>query len=63
MKYTVDSNEDGIFDEIPLTFPAIYQDLIAPITDIELNGLETPTSTGSTYYESVNIDLSSQDNE
>lgn len=63
VKYTIDSNEDGIFDEIPLTFPAIYQDLIAPITDIELNGLETPISTGSTYYESVNIDLSSQDNE
>ena len=45
-----------------LLISPIYQDLVAPTTTVELDGLETPTSTGSSYYDTVNVTLTSSDN-
>lgn len=60
--YTIDTDNNGLFDETPISLPAIYQDLIAPITNIELDGLETPSSTGSSYYDTLDITLTATDN-
>ena len=60
--YTIDEDNNGLFDETPVNLPPVYQDLVAPTTTIELDGNETPTSTGSTYYDTVNITLTATDN-
>ena len=60
VQYGVDTDTNGSYETLTYLKP-VFQDLVAPTSTAILNGTILPTTT-STYIESVNITLNSQDN-